>query len=146
MKKTLLPTEGHPLRRAEKKALYAKLVVPVAKKLEDLHHSQNWTYREISSLTAVPTNRLTEIVNHDNYETNSLSESNLILLLAGGVVTVAELKQSIKTNEREDAELSKLVVFESRDIQREIMLCQEAGIDIVRTLRGARERREKKKK
>jgi len=99
---------------------------------------REWSVTEISRLTGIPQNRLSEIRNYHNYKNNPLTSKILGQLIKGGIVSIDELRTHVELSEKEARELDLFHVFENRELQEEIRACLEAKLDPVKLLQQAR--------
>jgi len=133
------------LRRKEKKELLEKVTEYVGRKLAFMASVEGWTYVEISSVTGVPQNRLSEYVHFEKHE-RTVTEEHLALFIGGGILSVQEMKEKLDLNEAEANYIHTLTVYENETLRKYALKFQESGTDPGKLLQRLWEEGAEKKK
>ena len=126
------------LRKEEKRQFFQKITVYIARVLIFMKKVDKWEYAEIAERTGLRQNRLTEIVNHENYNKLGVNERNLILLLGGGIVSIKELKEKVQLNKREQEYLDTFAIYEDRELRMEVAKVKKLGHNPTKILKDWR--------
>jgi len=122
------------LRKKERKAFLQKITVYASKKLRYMVEVEEWQYNEISRQTSIPSNRLSEIVNYNNYNHIALNERNLMLLIKGEVIMIKDIKANVNLNKKENDFVDTFIIFENEPLRELVKECSEYGLDPVKIL------------
>ncbi len=114
----------------KEKELLKKLTCAVGAMLEKAN--TKWTDREISELSKVPTNRLTEYKAFGKYQ-RSITMNNFMKLLIGGFFTVEDIiNAATDLTEEEKRYLRDMNLFETSAFRKEVIESKKKGIDPIR--------------
>jgi hypothetical protein len=116
-------------RKKEERELLKKLTMAVGQVLKVAN--RDWTDREISEVTQVPPNRLTEYKNFEKYN-RSISTNHFVKLLSGGFITVSDVIKVAKgLTKAEEAYLQDMNFYENAEFRKKIIENKKAGVDPV---------------
>lgn len=129
------------LTKLQRKAVLARVGSYVAGQLEKMKR-EGVLYIEISQMTNLPPNRISEIVN-----TQKINDPGLTGILSGGVLTVDQIIKNIPDlTEKERAFLRGFEIHENKNaIGRRIVKLKEMGVDVLALLDKAIDENPQKK-
>ena len=106
----------------EKKDLYSRLLPFLSRVVHDLRNT--YTCKELSALSGVPQNRISEIIS-ETY----LNEEILRKLIGGEIITMAQIKSGVKLTQKDEEYLKKLVATSSPALVRRLVQVMDSGGD-----------------
>lgn len=122
-----------PLLHKEKKICINKLKPYIGERLKSLTAKDaRWTQKELGEALGVAQNRMSEMVNYENYPDGGLNEAILINLLSGGeeILTVTELIKNVRLTEREKEYLKRFEAFQDPGVRERVLKIIDGGLDL----------------
>ncbi|MBI9090122.1 MAG: hypothetical protein JEZ12_12980 [Desulfobacterium sp.] len=117
------------MRKAQKKAFYAKVTVYFAQKIQEFKND-GWLDVELAKKLGVHPSRLSEIRNYEKHKV-PINEKVLASFIGGGVVTVAELKKNIpELSEDEMNELHEKNFYGDSEVKKRFASLSRKGVDV----------------
>lgn len=127
------------LLKKEKTELFEKVTKAIG---AALRKNSTHTDREISEITGISTNRITEYKNHEKYG-RVVTETHLAELLGGGIFTMEEIIEEITAEssltDKELEALRQYGMYEDKVLRKNFFNAMKKGIDVVALLRAANE-------
>ena len=111
--------------------LHKKITVAVRVKLFahlDGSVGKKYLGTEISKVFGLPSNRQSELKNPENYPDKWISQPLLKKLIAGGFITVTEIKKIVPLTDDERAYVDELEIYEDKDFHKAIIMAKKHGI------------------
>jgi hypothetical protein len=126
------------LRKAERRELLIDCAAELSTRLRMLIQSDGWTAKELSDISGIPCNRISELKNHDKYK-RPISINSLIKAISVGFVTVRQLTiyatmLGAGMNKEKSDYLKRLKAFESKKFLFLLKAIEEKGGDPLRAL------------
>jgi hypothetical protein len=106
----------------EKKELYSRLLPFISGIVHGLRNT--YTCKELSDLSGVPQNRISEIIS-ETY----INEEILRKLIGGELITMAQIKTGVKLTQKDEEYLKKLVATSSPALVRRLIQVMDSGGD-----------------
>lgn len=119
---------NNKLRLKEKKDLMIKITRFLQKKLRFLIDVEGWTGKEIYDETGIPQNRISEILNFENYQ-RPINVRILSQAITGGIMTIDEIRKNVELNEKENDFLDELSIVEDKKMMAVYQRAKRAGLD-----------------
>ena len=119
------------LLESEVLELHQKITVAVRVKLQaHLNGSvgRKWRGTEIARVFGLPSNRQSELKNPSSYPDKWISQPLLKKLIAGGFITVKEIKNLVPLSDDERSYVDELEIYEDRDFHKAISLAKKRGL------------------
>lgn len=120
------------LTKDQKKQLLSRLAKVLAHELREVKETQKLTFKEISSSTAIPQNRLSEIMQH-----GTMSEKTLSGIIGGNVVKVSELLKKVgPLTQNEKTYLDSYYLYEDKELMGLLLKYREQKLDPKKVLKN----------
>ena len=124
------------LTKANKKDLLRRIADVLTIELLEIKKSKTLTYKEMSTLTAIPQNRLSELI-----QKQKLNEKTLSGVIGGNIVRVADILRKVgPLTNQEKIYLENFYYHEDRELMELLLKCREAKVDPKKVLKAALKR------